>query len=35
MKRAGIHNTNNRTERTVTFDHTVNDSKYGADPDLN
>lgn len=34
MKRAGVHNTNNRTERTVTFDHTVNDSRYGAGTDL-
>jgi hypothetical protein len=32
MKRAGIHNTNNRTERTVTFDRTVNAStSYGVD----
>jgi hypothetical protein len=32
MKRAGIHNTNNRTERTVTFDRTVNGStSYGVD----
>lgn len=35
MKRAGIHNTNNRTERTVTFDQTVNESRYGAAHDLN
>jgi hypothetical protein len=38
MKRAGIQNTHNRTERTVTFDQTVNGTRnyysYGAD-DLN